>query len=157
MTIVDKNSRVSDMTITASSSDPSIIPNENIEFDAGLPPGYIFDIDTGLHYLQADTGLQYLQAKITPLKAGGPVTITVTVSDGIGTSTSSFDVSATPRYEPTDQGFSGVIPVTLDPERIQWVVETANVGDTIETANESGDVDDSPTEVTAAPKTSPPE
>ncbi len=80
-TITDPDSPIGLITVSASSSDPSIIPDENI-------------VITGTGANRTVT--------VTPVAdmSGGPTTITLTASDGTNSSNRTFDVSVTPVDDP---------------------------------------------------------
>lgn len=77
-TVSDPESAAGSLTVTATSSNQTIIPNANLVFAGSAANRTI---------------------RATPVvgQSGGPVTITVTVSDGVNLSQQTFDVTVVPR------------------------------------------------------------
>jgi len=78
-TVGDADSAAGDLTVTASSSDTTLVPNDNANLILG---------GTGAN--------RTIKVKPAADRFGGPATITLTVSDGSQSATETFDVNVTP-------------------------------------------------------------
>jgi len=103
-TIGDSDNPLNSLTVTAASSNQSLLPNANIVLSG-----------TG-----ATRSLTLLSA---PNQSGGPITVTLSVSDGLDTTQTTFDVTILPSNDPPQ-----VLSNSLTIEEGQTVaVTTANL------------------------------
>ena len=91
-TVADADTPVSLLTVTASSSDVSIIPNSGI-------------------LISGTDANRTVSVSPSANATGGPVTITLTVSDGTGFTTETFNVTVTPVNDPPT--ISDIADVTI--------------------------------------------